>query len=657
MVKKIVTLLVILIGIDSMQAQKREPVTWSVSVTEAGENGATVALAATIEKGWHLYGLQLPDDGPHATSVTFDLPDGVAPDGGLTPSHAAVEKFDAIFSLNLPWWDSEVTLTQRLTVKDGHAHDISGTIRFQACNGQTCIAPQRVPFNITIPECGNTSAGAGEETMQEPESEQVNNTIKDNSVADNWQATPIFDEDAAIDSTHTSPWVIFLWGLGAGFIALLTPCIWPMLPVTVGYFRKKSKRLKGVIEAIIYGLAVTLIYWIIGVVSTAVLGISKVYEITTSIWVNVPIFILLFSFAISFLGGFTFRLPSSWRRKVDKKTHMGYSIGGIFLMALTLAIVSIPSTCPIIGTLLSEVATTHQPAAPMIAMAGFAIAISIPFSIFAFYPSVLREMPTSDETLNLVKVTIGFVVLALSLTFISIADSAYHWEILNREAFLAVWVVIFVTLSLYLFGKLHLLHNVTTRRIGIRRLLCAMASLSFALYLLPGIFGRSIAGINSICPPMTTNRVSFYNHTGIEVFDDYDAGMKAAVEAHKPVLIDFSQLNNWDSRGFDNTTFNNELICNKIRDNFVFIRLIIDDKTKLPEPKTVEINGTTKQVYRVGEAWECLQTTKFGINKRPILIALDAGGNPIGTPLTVDSSQAQLNEWINRTIAEHKNSK
>jgi thiol:disulfide interchange protein DsbD len=293
----------------------------------------------------------------------------------------------------------------------------------------------------------------------------------------------------------------------------------------------------------------------------------------------------------------------------------------------------------------------------MIAMAGFAIAISIPFTIFAFYPSVLREMPTSDATLNIVEVTIGFVVLALSLTFLSIADSAYHWEILNREAFLAVWVVIFATLSLYLFGKLHLLHNATTRRIGIRRLLCAMASLSFALYLLPGIFGRSIAGINSICPPMTTNRVSFYNHTGIEVFDDYDTGMKAAAEAHKPALIDFSQLNNWDSRGFDNTTFNNELICNKIRDNFVFIRLIIDDKTKLPEPKTVEINGTTKQVYRVGEAWECLQTTKFRINKRPILIALDAGGNPIGTPLTVDSSQAQLNEWINRTIAEHKNSK
>ena len=500
MIKKIVALLSFLLITVATPAQKPEPVEWNVSVADENPDNASKKLTATISKGWHLYGTQLPDDGPNATRVIFDLPEGVSMNGPLIPSGTPLSGFDPIFSLNLTWWDNQVEFTQPLTISCHGNREISGTIIYQACNGQTCTPPQKHHFSVTVtnrpPEAPDNQTDSSTATETD-----AKKTRRNDSSGQITSPTETDTTDIPAKPEY-SLWVIFAWGIAGGLIALLTPCIWPMVPVTVGYFLNNHRRKRrAFIDALVYGLAIIAIYLTIGMALTGIFGVGKIYEISTGRWVNVAIAALLMLFAVSFFGGIEITLPSQWSNRVDSKAEKATGIAGIILMALTLAIVSFSCTCPIIGTLLVEAATMGSFTGPAIAMGGFAFALALPFSLFALFPALLKRMPSANARLNSVKIVIGFVELALSLTFLSMADRAYGWGILSRETFLAIWTVICVLLGLYLLDKIRFANDIKLHHLGVTRLLLAIASWSFALYLLAGLWGAPVDAVENIIPP------------------------------------------------------------------------------------------------------------------------------------------------------------
>lgn len=500
MIKKIVALISVLLVTFATQAQKPEPVKWNVTVVEEAPGNTAIRFTATIEKGWHLYGLQLPDDGPNATSIMFDLPDGVSLNGPLSPSKAPAYEFDPIFSLKLTWWDNHVDLTQKLLISCNNSQEISGTITYQACNGQTCTPPQKHRFSVvTTPpakEISTNQTDSAEVASADSSKKSLNKTDQTESSSTEAEvAQPSKEESLSL-------WSIFAWGIIAGLIALLTPCIWPMVPVTVGYFLNNHKRKRrAFVDALVYGLAIIAIYLTVGMVLTGIFGAGMVYEISTGRWVNLAIAVMLIIFAISFFGGIDITLPSKWGNRVDSKAEKTSGFGGIILMALALTILSFSCTCPIIGTLLVEATSMGNSIGPAIAMGGFSIALALPFSLFALFPALLNKMPSANARLNSVKIVLGFIVLAISITFVSMADQSYGWGILSRKAFLAIWIVIFVLLGLYLLDKIRFVNDTKLHHLGVTRLLLAIASLSFALYLLTGLWGSPVDAVEHLIPP------------------------------------------------------------------------------------------------------------------------------------------------------------
>lgn len=542
--KHVILLLIAIAGAFTAAAQTLQPVTWSVTTESTSRTEATVVLHAKVEKGWHLYGLTLPDDGPNATQITFQLPEGIKTDGPLTPSVQPVEKFDPIFSLNLSWWDTDVNFTQKLILTDSRSHKGSVKIIFQGCNDQTCISPQRLTLDFQVGS-GPAAADEAADSTAEPEETAVPSIADkavENSTADWWEPVDITaDMAGAQDIAPSSWWKIFLWGFGGGLLALLTPCVWPMIPMTVSFFLKKSKsRSRAITDAVTYGLSIIVIYLTLGLAITGICGASTLNELATNAWFNMAFFLLLVIFGISFLGGFDIKLPSRWSNTVDSKAESTSGLVSIFFMAFTLALVSFSCTGPIIGTLLVEAATQGNFVGPAIGMGGFALALALPFTLFALFPSWLKEMPRSGGWLNSVKVVLGFLELALSLKFLSVADLAYGWGILDREVFVSLWVVIFALLGVYLLGKIRFSHDSPLETVSLPRFFLSLASFSFAIYLIPGLWGAPLKGVSAFVPPLYTQDFSLYTGGQFEEFDDYDAGMAYAAEHNRPVLIDFS---------------------------------------------------------------------------------------------------------------------
>ncbi len=579
---KVTLLLAILLAfVSAVNAQKLTPITWDASVTANSTDNATVTISAKIEKGWHLYGFNLPDDGPNSTAIVLNLPDGVTADGEITPSRQPVEKFDPIFSLKLAWWDADVTFTQKLKITDGKTHEIDGYVYFQGCNDQTCISPSKTPFSISV----GTGPEAVEETPATDSVAAVTTAAVHTAKAagndtDWWAPVEITDTEAERTSADNPWWVIFLWGFGGGLIALLTPCVWPMIPMTVSFFLKKSgNRRKAVTDALIYGISIVVIYLSLGLAITAIFGASKLNELSTNAIFNIAFFLLLVIFAISFFGGFDITLPSKWSNSVDAKAERATGLLSIFFMAFTLALVSFSCTGPIIGTLLVEAATMGNLVGPAIGMLGFAIALALPFSLFAIFPSWLKEMPRSGGWLNSVKVVLGFLELALSLKFLSVADLAYGWGLLDREVFICLWVVIFAMLGFYLLGKIRFSHDAPLDHVSIPRFFLSLASLSFALYLIPGLWGAPLKGVSAFVPPLFTQDFSLYTGGQFEEFDDFDKGMEYAERNHRPVLIDFSGYGCVNCRKMEGAVFDTPVVTQTIKENFVLIKLMVDDKT------------------------------------------------------------------------------
>ena len=640
--KKIVLIvLTSILAVYVTQAQMLDPIHWSANITMTPDNNGVITLDAQIDDGWHLYGLDLPDGGPNKTTISFTLPEGVSLDGDLIPSETPIEKFDDIFQMPLSWWASNVSFTQKIKIQDSAEKplNISVSVNFQGCDNQTCIAPKTEIYELTVGESVTPVNEVESKTL-------VGNNPEFNSL---WSPVVFENNDIQSQIIDTGWWSIFIWGFLGGLLALLTPCVWPMIPMTVSFFLKKtSSRSKAIKDALTYGISIVVIYLVLGLVITLIFGASKLNDLATNAVFNLLFFLLLLVFAISFFGAFNITLPSSWSNSIDNKAEKTSGLLSIFFMAFTLALVSFSCTGPIIGTLLVEAASVGNIIGPAIGMGAFALALALPFTLFAIFPSWLNEMPRSGGWLNSVKVVLGFLELALSLKFLSVADLAYGWGILDREVFLSLWIVMFVMLGMYLLGKIKFAYDTQNEHVSIVRFFLAMVSLSFAMYLVPGLWGAPLKGVSAFVPPLYTQDFNLYDGGRFEEFDDYDEGMAYAESTHRPVLIDFSGYGCVNCRKMEGAVFDTEEVEGLIKEKFVLIKLMVDDKTKLSHPIDITENGKKLRLTTVGDKWSYLQRMKFMANSQPYYVMLDNEGKPLEGPTYYDEDVDKFVNWLNR---------
>lgn len=537
-------LLLALLGCVNVFAQRPVHVHWTNTVESVNDTEGIIRWSADIDEGWHIYGMTMPDLGPDAigpqlTVFTIEPASGLQLIGEVEPSIPATDKFDETLKLKLPMWEGKVEFSQRFKLTDGaKGAYIRGTVEYMACTDKSCTPPTRESFDLSF-GTPQTEAAVTVDKVDSVVNSAAEAVVVEES--DLWSPVDVEASQSAASPTSQSPWWAIL-GLGflGGLVALLTPCVWPMIPMTMSFFLKKGKsRRRAIIDAISYGLSIIVIYLALGLAITALFGASKLNDIATSAVFNVLFFVLLVIFAISFFGAFDIKLPSRWSNAIDNKAENTTGFLSIFFMAFTLVLVSFSCTGPIIGTLLVEAASQASMVGPALGMGGFALGLALPFGLFAFFPSLLKEMPRSGSWLNTVKVVLGFIELILSLKFLSVADLAYGWRILDREVFIALWVVLFILLGIYLLGKIRFSHDSPSEHVGVFRFFLAVASLSFAVYLLPGLWGAPLKSISAFAPPLTTQDFNLYGGTFKE-FHDYDEGMAYAKQHNMPVIVDFS---------------------------------------------------------------------------------------------------------------------
>lgn len=642
----IFTLMVI--GASSAFAQIFDPVKWKSAIKMTDATNGVVTFTATVDAGWHVYGTHLPSGGPEPTSVQWNN-QGVKLVGGLTPSKAAHKQHDETFDMDLSWWTGSVTLSQKFTVT-AKEYKIEGSIRYMACDDENCTPPKSESFSFK----GTAAQAPVAETVQAPTANaapaDTATTLAQPVAAvgtpDSAVASPTHDQlwapvtaieggNADVeDIADRSLWYIFWACFLGGLLALLTPCVWPMIPMTVSFFLKKSgSRAKAITNATTYGLSIIIIFLLLGICFTVLFGASAMNALATSAWCNLLFFALLVIFAISFFGAFEITLPQSLSNKMDSTASKTTGMLSIFFMAATLVIVSFSCTGPIIGTLLVEAASRGSVMGPVVGMTGFAIALAIPFTVFALFPTMLKKMPKSGGWLNTVKVVLGFIELALSLKFLSVADLAYGWRILDRETFIALWIAIFGVMGLYLLGMFRFKSDGEPKSpgIGVMRFFLALVSLSFTAYLVPGLWGAPLKATSAFVPPLYTQDFNLYGGEQVE-YDDFDEGMKAATAQGKPVFIDFSGHGCVNCRKMEGAVLDEAKVKKMISEDFVTIKLMVDDKTPLQQPMVVQENGKQTTLTTVGDKWSYLQRHKFNSNSQPYYVVLDQQGALLSGP-------------------------
>ncbi len=660
MKKSILTLFITLLWTIGAAAQITQPIRWTqeAKMTSATEGKLTFSVA--VDEGWHLYGFNLPEGGPNPTEINLDAIPGVEWLGDIVPSRSPITKVDMVFHLKLSWWDSDVQFTQAFRLTGGATGaTLSGTVRYQGCNDSSCIPPTKEAFSVTV---GNPKAADATPVDTVEEDAAIKGAVGPSKPVyseEGWWAPVTFEaEDPNTNISQASWWYIFIWGFLGGLLALLTPCVWPMIPMTVSFFLKKTQsRAKSIGDALIYGLSIVVIYLVLGLLITMVFGASKLNDLSTNAVFNLAFFALLVVFAISFFGAFDITLPSKWSNAADGRAERTTGLISIFFMAFTLVLVSFSCTGPIIGTLLVEAASMGDITGPAIGMGAFALALALPFSLFAVFPSWLKEMPRSGGWLNSVKVVLGFLELALSLKFLSVADLAYGWGLLDREVFISLWVVIFALLGFYLLGKIQFSHDSKLERVSVTRFFLALFSLSFAVYLIPGLWGAPLKGVSAFVPPLYTQDFNLYTGGVFEEFDNYDEGMRYAAENNRPVLIDFSGYGCVNCRKMEGAVFDTDQVSELIKENFVLIKLMVDDKAALAEPRRVEEGGKTIVLETVGDQWSYLQRSKFGANSQPYYIMLNNDGQALSEPVYYDENLTKFVTWLEnglKTYAEQQ---
>ena len=632
-------------------AQMLEPIVWSSTIKMTSNNEGVMTFKASIDDGWHLYSFDLPENGPNATKISFEKTSGIELLGEIVPSRQPIDTVDLVFNIRVGWWDTDVEFSQKFKVLEEGKYDIAGEIYFQACNGETCIAPTTETFDFKEGQIQAT-----QDVNNVPQSQNV--VVNKSSDSSWWQPTNIPASKAQTPQTTTNApwWQIFLWGFLGGLAALITPCVWPLIPMTVSFFLKKNKtKAKSIKDAAIYGISIIVIYLVLGLAITLIFGAGKLNELATDPIFNMIFFALLVVFGISFLGAFDIKLPSKWSNSIDNKVESTTGFISIFFMAFTLALVSFSCTGPLIGTLLVEAASIGDISGPAIGMTGFAIALAIPFTLFAIFPSWLKEMPKSGGWLNSVKVVLGFLELALALKFLSVADLCAGWGILDREVFLVLWIVIFAMLGFYLLGKIKFSHDSDLPYVSVPRLFMAIVSFAFVVYLIPGLWGAPLKSVSAFVPPLKTQDFNLYGG-GFKEFDDFDEGMRYAQEQGMPVLVDFTGYGCVNCRKMESAVFDTDKVRSVLEDNYVLIKLVVDDKTQLSDPYTINVEGKEKLIDQVGKKWSYLQQHKFGANSQPYYIVLDNAGNAL-TPYQAYDPEEDADafaNWLKDGIKKYK---
>ena len=690
--KKLISSIMLALIALVAQAQILTPFKWKIKLDDKG--GAPekeIVFTATADKGWHLYDMNLPEGGPVSTSFTFETLNGAELIGQPVPSVKPTTVYDEQFAMNLRWYPGTVSFTQKLKVTDPAKFKAEGEVEFMACNDETCLPPDQIPFSFDKKSIHVDPALAANSSTTEVDKEDATAIQPDTQVvaeeaselntpdpaAKETPATtspkasdsltdspnlwsPVIDQlksfgDATVSAADTSWLFIFFAGFLGGLIALLTPCVWPMIPMTVSFFLKRTKdRKKAIRDAITYGLSIIVIYLVMGLLITGIFGASALNDLSTNAIFNILFFLLLVVFAVSFFGAFELVLPASWTSKLDSKADSTTGILSIFFMSFTLVLVSFSCTGPIIGTLLVQAASMGTAVGPAIGMFGFALALSIPFSVFAIFPNMLQSMPKSGGWLNSVKVVLGFLELALALKFLSVADLAYGWRLLDREAFIVLWIVIFSLLGVYLLGKIKFSHDSEVKYVSVPRLFMAIISFAFAIYMVPGLWGAPLKAISAFAPPLYTQDFNLYKNEVHAAFDDYESGMAYAKKVNKPVMIDFSGFGCVNCRKMEASVWTDPKVKQMLENDYVLITLMVDDKTKLPQPIEIQENGKTRKLKTIGDKWSYLQRSKFGSNAQPFYILLNDEGQPLGPSYAFNEDVSKYIQFLQNGLKEFK---
>ncbi|WP_444392643.1 cytochrome c biogenesis protein CcdA [Prevotella sp.] len=667
--RKAMSLALLLLVAMFCNAQMADPVKFKSHLKTGSTAEAEIVFDGKIAHGWHVYSTNLGSDGPIEASFHVDKKDGVELVGKLTPRGHEISMMDNMFGMKLRFFENSVQFVQKVKFTKP-TYTIKAYLEYGACNDEMCMPPTQVNAHFS----GKSPAIDGKAAADEKSADDVAETLKagglDSSmvkagavdsvaIADSAAApqldnaevqklwTPVIKELAKFDKpVSNSLLYIFLAGLVGGFLALFTPCVWPIIPMTVSFFLKRNKdRKKAIREAITYGVSIVVIYVALGLIVSLLFGASALNALSTNAIFNILFCLLLVVFAASFFGAFEITLPSSWSNKIDQKSDETSGALSIFLMAFTLSLVSFSCTGPIIGFLLVAVASEGSIVAPTIGMLGFAVALAIPFALFAMFPTLLKSAPKSGGWMNVLKVVLGFIELAFALKFLSVADLAYGWHILDRETFLALWIAIFSLLGLYLLGIFNFPHDDENRRTNVPQFFLALGSLAFAFYMIPGLWGAPLKAVSAFAPPMNTQDFNLYKNEVHPRFKDFEAGMAAARLEGKPVMIDFTGFGCVNCRKMEAAVWTDAKVADMLNNKYVLISLYVDDKTPLPEQITVtDTDGTQRTLRTVGDKWSYLQRHKFGSNTQPMYILLDNEGKPLTGSRSYDED---INEYMN----------
>lgn len=680
MKKSIFSILLLLFAVV-VQAQIQEPVKFKseLKTLQAGE--AEVVFTGTIDKGWHVYSTDLGDGGPISATFNVESISGAELVGKLKPVGKEVAAFDKLFEMKVRYFENTAQFVQKLKLTGGE-YKVEGFLEYGACNDENCLPPTQVPFkfsgkaegtavngpaadkaadagNVELEKSSDTAQTAAMAVIGGAESNTGINVAGDGTT-DLWK--PVIDELQALGETVSQEdmsWIyIFITGFVGGLLALFTPCVWPIIPMTVSFFLKRSKdKKKGIRDAWTYGASIVVIYVGLGLLVTGIFGANALNSLSTNAVFNIFFFLMLVVFAASFFGAFEITLPSKWSNAVDSKAEKTGGLLSIFLMAFTLSLVSFSCTGPIIGFLLVQVSTTGNMIAPAIGMLGFAIALALPFTLFALFPSWLKSMPKSGGWMNVIKVTLGFLELAFALKFLSVADLAYGWRILDRETFLALWIVLFALLGFYLLGKVKFPHDDDDTKVSVPRFFMALASLAFAVYMLPGLWGAPLKAVSAFAPPMQTQDFNLYNNEVHAKFDDYDLGMEYARQHGKPVMLDFTGYGCVNCRKMELAVWTDPKVSDIINNDYVLITLYVDNKTPLSSPVKIMENGTERTLRTVGDKWSYLQRVKFGANAQPFYVLINNEGKPLNKSYSYDESIPKYIEFLQTGLENYKKEK
>ena len=691
--RKIISFLLLSFVVYALQAQIKDPVKFKTELTPLSDTEAEVVFTAAIDKGWHVYSTDLGDGGPISATFNVDNKSGVELVGKLKPVGKEVATFDKLFEMKVRYFENTAKFVQKVKFTGG-AYAIEGYLEYGACDDESCLPPTQVPFKFSgVAKAGNAAATKTEQSKAEqPEQKVVDKAdkkeeatsvaSKDSSammelvpattteaatdiqpaVASSELWKPVISDLQALGEEHGQEdmsWIyIFITGFLGGLLALFTPCVWPIIPMTVSFFLKRSKdKKKGIRDAWTYGASIVVIYVALGLAITLIFGASALNALSTNAIFNILFFLMLVIFAASFFGAFEIRLPSKWGNAVDSKAESTTGLLSIFLMAFTLSLVSFSCTGPIIGFLLVQVSTTGSVVAPAIGMLGFAIALALPFTLFALFPSWLKSMPKSGGWMNVIKVTLGFLELAFALKFLSVADLAYGWRLLDRETFLALWIVIFALLGFYLLGKIKFPHDDDDNKVGVTRFFMALISLAFAVYMVPGLWGAPLKAVSAFAPPMQTQDFNLCKNEVHAKFDDYDLGMEYARLNGKPVMLDFTGYGCVNCRKMEAAVWTDPKVSDLINNDYVLITLYVDNKTPLTEPVKIIENGTERTLRTVGDKWSYLQRVKFGANAQPFYVLLDNQGKPLNKSYAYNEDIPKYIEFLQTGLENYKKGK